>query len=285
MADVKTAYLTDRGVVRVAGPDAQTLLQGLVTNDVPDLAVGSAVYAGLLTPQGKILFDFIVSSSSNGGYLIDCDRATVKDLIKRLTLYRLRADVSFEDLSDEASVMCRWGDETTSTCDNALSFARDPRHADLGFREVIPRTEAMSENSTAEAYHTHRIALGVPEGGKDFPFGDTYPHEALFDELNGVSFTKGCFVGQEVVSRMEHRNATKKRVIKIVSEEPLPEQGAEIVAGDIVLGRLGSSVEQQGLGLVRVDRLSELDAKGLHPEIDGVTVALKKPDWARFEMP
>ena len=208
MPTPKTAELDDRGLVTVTGPDAAKLLQGLITNDLGALEPGHALFAGLLAPQGKILFDFFIVATDDG-FLIELAKGHVADFIKRLTLYRLRAEVTIEDSSDRYRVLAIWGPDTEAVKDNTSLTYQDPRHADLGQRRFVARSETVETTADAAHYHCHRIALGVPEGGKDYAFSDAYPHEALFDQLAGVSFTKGCFIGQEVVSRMEHRNATK----------------------------------------------------------------------------
>ncbi len=167
----------------------------------------------------------------------------------------------------------------------------DPRHPELGTR-ILAKAEHASDvalatnglNATAEDYHAHRIALGVPEGGKDFAFADTFPHEALFDQLIGVSFTKGCFVGQEVVSRMEHRRIARKRVVPLVGESALPATGTEIKAGDVSIGTLGSVAADRGLALLRLDRAAEAIAKGLPLSAGNVPVKIVLPPFATFTL-
>jgi folate-binding protein YgfZ len=149
--------------------------------------------------------------------------------------------------------------------------------------------DAISATKAAGAapsdYHAHRVRLGVPEGGKDFAFGDTFPHEALLDQLNGVSFTKGCFVGQEVVSRMEHRATTRKRIVSVIGDDKLPHPGTEIRAGQVAIGTLGSTAGRQGLALLRLDRAAEALEKGLHLAAGPVPVTIELPDFATFSLP
>jgi len=293
MPEIQTAELEDRGVVSVTGTDAGKLLQGLITNDLDTLKPGCALFAGLLSPQGKILFDFFVVPKSNG-YLIDIAKQHVATFIKRLTLYRLRADVTLE-ASPESQVMAGWDDTRAenSECDatvlakshstKSVTFT-DPRHADLGVRMLMDKSDGVSATSQSENYHAHRIGLGIPEGDKDYAFSDTYPHEALYDALHGVSFTKGCFIGQEVVSRMEHRNATKKRIVKVHGSGLLPDAGTEITAGDIVLGRLGSHADTAGLALIRVDRMKDVAKRGAVPSAQDIELQFTKPAWATYEL-
>jgi len=283
MPEFQTAELEDRGVLSVTGADAYKLLQGLITNDLDRIEPGNALFAGLLTPQGKILFDFLVVPVADG-YLIDIAQDQLSAFVKRLTLYRLRADVTLEDQSASRKVLATWG--TTDDAQymfDSIATARDPRHPELGHRHIIAKDTAIATNVSKTDYHAHRIQLGIPHGGQDYIYGDAYPHEALYDDLNGVSFTKGCFIGQEVVSRMEHRNATKKRIVSVVGNGPLPEVGTEISAGAIALGRLGSTNGKAGLALIRVDRMKDVTENGDPPKAQNVALKIGKPDWASFE--
>jgi len=300
---IQTAILHDRALVRVSGPDARKLLQGIITNDLDVIAPGKALFAGLLSPQGKILFEFFIANTEDG-FLLDVADDTVSDLIKRLTMYRLRANVTMEDESRSLQVHAAWGDGVSEKIEsrNILCAFRDPRLADMGERHIYRRNveDAIASPQQAESgaptidvvnnevnykdYHCHRIALGIPEGGKDYKFSNSYPHEALYDHIQGLSFTKGCFIGQEVVSRMQHRNATKKRIVQVTANQTLPESGTEITAGPISLGVLGSSCGQAGLALIRTDRLAEVGNKDLTPTAEGVAVKFTKPDWATFDL-
>jgi folate-binding protein YgfZ len=141
-----------------------------------------------------------------------------------------------------------------------------------------------ADSATPEDYHAHRIALGVPEGGKDYELGDTYPHEALFDQLNGVSFEKGCYVGQEVVSRMQHRGTARKRVVPVLADATLPDPGTPVVAGSVEIGRLGSSVDGMGLALLRLDRAAEMQEKGDALQAGSVPLRIELPRWAHFAL-
>jgi folate-binding protein YgfZ len=284
MAPVQIALLPDRGVVRVAGEDADKLLQGIITNDMGLLAGQPAIHAGLLTPQGKILFDFLVVKAP-GGFLLETAGEKVPELIKRLQLYRLRAKVEIADASSQHRVFAQWGASSTGSgaAPGVVSYA-DPRLAGLGWRtlgETAP--DIAATDAGADAYHAHRIALGVPEGGKDYAFGDAFPHEADFDLLNGVSFDKGCFVGQEVVSRMQHRGQARKRVVPIAGEAPLT-SGAEITAGTAVIGTVGSVAGPQALAMIRLDRWVEAKAKGERIHAGGVPIALRQPAWAKSDL-
>lgn len=275
------ALLTDRGVVAVKGPDAEKLLQGLLTNDVAGLVPGRAVFAGLLSPQGKILFDFIVHRTADG-LLLDVERSSAPQLAKRLTLYRLRSNVEIADRSDDFAVAVTWASDGEQAVNDA-----DPRLSQLGTRRVqsVADTPVLSGTPADErAYHAHRIALGVPEGGRDYAYGDTFPHEALYDQLHGVSFDKGCYVGQEIVSRMQHRGTARKRIVKVSGEAPLPATGTAIAAGGVEIGTLGSTSGSDGLALVRLDRAAEFKAKGVAIVAGDVAIKLAVPAYVTFAL-
>ena len=282
------AQLTGRGIVSVLGPDAEKLLQGLVTNDVP-VATGEATFAGLLSPQGKILFDFLIVRVADG-FLLDVTRDKAAELARRLTLYRLRSNVQIADRSQDFAVTAGWSttaDAGVSPPARLIASFRDPRLPDLGRRNIaeVSKPPVDSDNAAHEtAYHAHRIALGVPEGGRDYAYGEAFPHEALFDQIHGVSFEKGCYVGQEIVSRMQHRGTARKRVVQVRGESALPETGTEIVAGSVVIGTLGSIDGRDGLGLLRLDRAVEFKAKGIELAAGGVPLSLRKPAFATFSL-
>jgi tRNA-modifying protein YgfZ len=286
MSAAKMSLLDDRGVVAVTGQDAGTFLDGLITNDMGLLAKQGAIFAGLLSPQGKILFDFFVVKAVEG-YLLDVALAKADELVKRLTMYKLRAKVDVSNRSRDYATSAVWGpidagDPAISSRANRTSFI-DPRSDELGARILAlqPHHGALVVEP-ADAYHAHRISLDVPEGGRDYVFGDTFPHEALFDQVNGVSFTKGCYVGQEIVARMEHRGTARKRLVRVSSSGALPPLGTDIVAGDVVIGAMGSSVGIHGLAMLRLDRAVEFAAKGVALTAAGVTLTPDADDVARL---
>jgi folate-binding protein YgfZ len=259
MPSAKIARLTDRGVVKVSGADSEKLLQGIITNDLERLAQGTARHAGLLSPQGKILFAFFALRTPDG-FLLDVAAAKTAELVKRLTMYKLRADVTISDISSGFAVYAVWNDGAaaltqTRTC---LHFD-DPRHPAMGIRwlaEAPPPPDKQVVELAHIDYDALRVRLGVPEGGKDYEFGDAYPHEADFDLFNGVSFTKGCYVGQEVVARMQNKTVVRKRVVKISATGPLV-SGADVRFGDIAIGRVGTVDGTRALAMLRLDRAVE----------------------------
>jgi tRNA-modifying protein YgfZ len=287
MAPANIALLADRGVVRVGGDDAERLLQGIITNDMGLLARQSALHAALLAPQGKILFDFFVVKAP-GGFLLETAKEKAAELAKRLTMYRLRAKVEIADVSAAHRVLAAWGTASQGADASAgtIAFA-DPRLAALGWRIIADAAHSPGVGGAtevgAEAYHAHRIALGVPEGGKDYAFGDAFPHEADLDLLSGVSFDKGCFVGQEVVSRMQHRGHARKRVVPIEGEAVLS-SGADVTAGAAAIGKVGSVAGRQALATVRLDRWVEAKTKGEPVAAGGVAISLRQPSWAAFDL-
>ncbi|HXZ45725.1 MAG TPA: folate-binding protein [Pseudolabrys sp.] len=289
---MKAALLPDRGVVKVAGDDARRFLNGLATNDIGQVAPGRARFAALLTPQGKIIVDFLVAEAEpadGGGFFLDCPRALAPALVEKLNFYKLRAKVICEDLSEALGVMAVW--DGSGASEYGLSYP-DPRLAELGWRIMLPpdlAAEAAADLGAtlvdAEAYEIHRIALGVPRGGLDFIYGDTFPHEADMDQLNGVDFDKGCYVGQEVVSRVEHRASARNRVVPIAYDEFAPNSGLPIMAGDKQVGTLGSTAKGRGLALLRLDRVEDARAAGTPLEAGGIAIRIVKPAWAKFDWP
>jgi folate-binding protein YgfZ len=289
---MKTALLPDRGVVKVAGEEARRFLHGLVTADIAALEPGQARYAALLTPQGKIIADFIITeaeAADGGGFFLDCPRALAPALVEKLTFYRLRAKLAIEDLSGKLAVMAAW--EGTGATESGLLYP-DPRLPALGLRCILPPdllAEATAELGAtlveAVVYDAHRIALGVPRGGLDFIYGDAFPHEADMDQLGGIDFDKGCYVGQEVVSRVEHRASARSRLVPIAYDEYAPEDGLPVMAGEKQVGTLGSTANKRGIAMLRLDRVADAIAAGTPLKAGGVTIRAVKPDWAKFPFP
>jgi folate-binding protein YgfZ len=275
----RVARLARRGVLSVGGVDAAKFLNDLVTADVSRAGPNRAVYAGLLSPQGKILFDFIVFRDGDD-FLLDVAGSKAAELARRLGFYRLRANVTIADRSADIAVLVAWGDAPPAM---AGIVVPDPRLAALGWRAIVP--DGNSTNAGEHDYDAYRIALGVPEGGIDFAFGDLFPHDVDMDQLAGIDFTKGCYVGQEVVSRIEHRHTARRRFVTVAGTGPLPEKGAEITANGKPVGTLGSSSNGFGLALVRLDRAKEALDRGETMVAAGAPLTLAIPPWARFDWP
>ena len=286
---MKSAFLPDRGVIKVAGEDARNFLNGLITTDVDKLKPGLARFGALLTPQGKIIVDFLITEAPaghGGGFLIDCPKPLAEGLATKLKFYKLRAKVTVENLSDNLGVLAAWDGQLAAQPD--LSFA-DPRNEHLGTRILIPEDlkQKLSDLVGAELvdaadYEAHRIALGVPRGGLDFMYSDAFPHETNMDRLAGVDFDKGCYVGQEVVSRMQHRGTARTRSVKVLLEDSSPEVGVSVMAGDKSVGTMGSSAQGKGIALVRIDRVADALDAGQPLTAGGLALKLAEPDVVRI---
>jgi folate-binding protein YgfZ len=285
---MKAAFLPDRGVVKVSGEDARDFLNGLVTTDATLLRPGLGRFGALLTPQGKITVDFLITeapSGHGGGFLIDCPRALAQALADKLGFYKLRAKVVVENLSDDLGVLAAW--DGKPAVEPELAFA-DPRSAALGWRILVP-PELLQKAADligadlvdSAAYDAHRIASGVPRGGLDFMYGDAFPHETNMDRLHGVDFEKGCYVGQEVVSRMQHRGTARTRTVRVILEGFSPEPGTAILAGEKPVGTMGSTAGSHGLALIRTDRAADALEAGTALTAGGLAIRLADPDDLR----
>ncbi len=289
---MKAALLPDRGVVKVVGNDPRSFLNGLLTTDVTKVTPAQARFGALLTPQGKIVADCIVAEApaeDGGGFFLDCPRALAGELVQKLNFYKLRAKVICEDLSEVLGVMAVWNGNGST--EYGLIYS-DPRLPALGQRVMLPphlakeaAADLGAELMEAAAYEAHRIAQGVPRGGVDFIYGDAFPHETDMDQLAGVDFDKGCYIGQEVVSRMEHRGTARNRIVPIAAEGFVPDAGLPVMAGEKQVGVTGSHAGNRGLAMLRLDRVADARAAGLPLVAGGVTITPEKPDWATFAWP
>jgi len=289
---MQAALLPDRGVVKVTGEDARRFLNGLATNDIGKVTPQTACFAALLTPQGKIIVDFIVAeapAADGGGFFLDVPKALATVLVEKLNFYKLRAKVLVEDLSEALGVMAVW--DGAAETEYGLCYG-DPRLPELGMRIMLPphlAADAVKDIGATlgntDAYEAHRIALGVPRGGHDFAYGDTFPHEADMDQLAGVDFGKGCYVGQEVVSRVEHRSSARSRIVPIAYDEFAPMIGLPITAGEKEIGALTSTSKGRGLAMLRLDRLADAYAAGTPLSCGGLAIRVVKPRWAKFALP
>ncbi len=296
MTECWAAVLPDRGIVVVEGPDATEFLQDLVTNDVELERLGDAVFAALLTPQGRILFDFFVIRRGKQDYWLDCAKAQAADLVKRLSVYKLRAKITIADRSDTLMVVARWGECAAVQNTEDIAAYTDPRYAALGSRFIAGAGDAEhlaaqlgASHAGEAAYEAHRVALAVPQGGLDYVYGEALPHDVGLDELHGVDFEKGCYVGQEVVSRMHHLGTPKTRLAAVeLAEVPgggAPQPGCEIVASDLPVGRLGSVIGTKGIAIVRLDRAAEALSQEVPFCAGGAVLTLRQPPWASYRVP
>jgi len=286
------AHLADRAVISIKGEEAVTFLAGLLTCAVD--ASATPRYGALLTPQGKIIADFFVfrqqqsPSAEHGseGFLLDLAKVVVEALLRRLSLYKLRAKVTITDVSAELGVLAAW-DEPISAPSGILAFP-DPRFAPMGWR-LIAHADQLQALATASPsdYERHRIALAMPQGARDFTYGDAFPHEACMDQLGGVDFDKGCYVGQEVVSRTQHRGSARTRIAALGFSGEAPSEGQEIKAGEKSIGRIGSVDPEKGraIATLRLDRLEDALTDKLPLRAGEAVLRAEKPAWATYAFP
>ncbi|OWV67757.1 aminomethyltransferase [Rhizobium sp. R339] len=275
-------FLKDRALLFVSGAEAQPFLQNLITTDIVSLGADEARPGALLTPQGKILFDFMVWREGDG-YMLETDAGQRDGLLKRLTMYKLRAAVTLAAHAQEG-VTVSWSDDADGVPGVRDSQGvRDSRFAKAGVTLV---RRAGRHGDDAEAlYDTLRISHGIVTSGADFALQDAFPHDVLMDLNGGLSFKKGCYVGQEVVSRMQHRGTARRRVVTVSAATALPETGAEITAAGKPVGTLGSVEGGKGLAIVRIDRAGAAIAAST-PLLAGETpVSLALPTWSGLAFP
>nr|WP_295985145.1 folate-binding protein YgfZ [uncultured Agrobacterium sp.] len=270
-----SAFLADRRLIRVSGTGAEEFLNNLITTDVENLAEGEARASALLTPQGKILFDFLIARDGTD-YLIETGAAEQDALLRRLTMYKLRAPV---DLKSEATegVSVFWNEKAPE------AGIRDGRFAKAGVD--LFRLPGASSAGDAAAYEALRVEHGIAESGRDYALQDAFPHDVLMDVNDGVSFKKGCFVGQEVVSRMKHRGTARRRVVTVSAEGPLPDSGTEITANGKPVGTLGTVCGSTALAIVRIDRIADALASDTPLLAEDATVTVALPVWSGLSFP
>jgi len=288
-------HLADRAIIRAEGPDAESLLQNILTPDLAQLAEGEVRPGALLTPQGKILFDFVISRASPDAFLLDCRKDIAADFIRRLTFLRVRAKVNLS-LSDEELVSAFWqSDSSTSDPDStsvgiesASSESDSKKFADRRFPDEVSvfrvySSSAGDEQNLAE-WHRLRITHGVPESGMDYDLSDAFPHDILFDQNGGTGLRKGCYVGQEVVSRMHHRGTARRRLVIVEGASPLSSDEREITADGKPVGQLGTISGNRALAIVRVDRVAEAQASGIPVLAGGTELSFRLPAYAKFSL-
>lgn len=260
------AQITNRGIVTVTGEEAQDWLQDLVTGDLRQLAPGQAVYACLLTPQGKFLHDFLVTQSGEVLFL-ECEAGRADDLARLLKMYALRAKITIADAVSGYRIYAAWGYHDTAKLPFSGLWYRDPRHEKLGFRAIIPQDGRIETTAVFDDYDRHRIRLGIPDGSRDLAVKLSTILDYNIDLLNGVAWKKGCYVGQEVTARMHYRGLLKKRlyIIRSADNVPLPPAGEAVTAADgRKTGEIRSSCGAEGLALLKTDSAEQaLSAAGI----------------------
>jgi len=281
----------DRTVIEIAGPEAEHFLQNIVTADLDQLAGGEAKPSALLSPQGKILFEFLVSRAGEDRLRLDTIAGAADDLVRRLTLYRLRAKVDISK-QDQLLVGATWGDESASSEIDSAAPAAGPAPARLRDTRFVQGPAvwrlygaAIAADAPLSAWDALRVRHAVAEAAADYQPGDAFPHDVLLDQNGGVGFGKGCYVGQEVVSRMQHRGTARRRVLAAEADAPLPPAGTPITAAGRPVGQLGTVADRQGLAIARIDRVKDAQDGGTPLMAGDVEVRLSIPAWARFRFP
>ncbi len=269
------AYLPTRSLIRISGKDAQDFLHSLITTDVEGLPESEARPGALLTPQGKILFDFLIWRDGEG-YVIETGAGSRDALMKRLMMYKLRAAVDLAVLPEDG-VTVFWNEEADRGAVVDGAFAK------AGIS--LSRTSGQHADGPAEAYQALRITAGLVVSGEDYALQDAFPHDILLDKNGGLSFRKGCYVGQEVVSRMQHRGTARRRVAQVTAQAPLPATGTDITAGGKPVGTLGSVFGNQALAIVRIDRVGDAVANGVPLLAGDVAVTIELPAWTGLTFP
>ncbi|KUM24256.1 aminomethyltransferase [Mesorhizobium loti] len=280
------ALLEDRALISVSGPDAEHFLQNILTTDLDALRSGEAKPGALLSPQGKILFDFLISRAGDNGFQLECRADIADDFVRRLMLYRLRAKAEIAK-QDQLFVTVSWGDDSTASLFDSIG-ADSTALADTRFRDVAVRRAYGGEakdGGDPNAWLTLRVGNGIAESGSDYQLGDAFPHDVLLDETGGVGFKKGCYVGQEVVSRMQHRGTARRRVLIAVAAGSLPPAGTEVTVNGRPVGILGSVSGGRGIAIARIDRVkAALDASEAIMAGE-IPLVLAIPAWAKFSFP
>ncbi len=298
-ATASWARLDDRGVIGVDGADARDFLQGLVSNDVRRVSAARAIHAAFLTPQGKYLHDFFIAES-NGTLLLECERGRAADLVRLLTVYRLRSRVALADRSQTHAVFAAFG-EGAELCFGlapepgaAAGFVGgtayvDPRLAAIGVRLVLQRGDASAilervgcVPAAPEDYDRRRIALGLPDGSRDLEVGKAILLENGFAELNGIDWDKGCYLGQELTARTRYRGLVRKRLMPVIVEGPLPPPGTPVISDGKEVGEIRSGRDGMALAMIRLEALARA---GEAMTAGGATVTPRLPAWARLPVP
>ncbi|MGF1563698.1 MAG: YgfZ/GcvT domain-containing protein [Geminicoccaceae bacterium] len=282
MTDSFIAELPNRAVLRLRGAEHVPFLQGLVTCDVAHIEADQAVYGALLTPQGKFLYDFFIAREGDS-LLLETEAARFDELLKRLTMYRLRAKVDLIDERDAWRVYALVGQSPNQPLPAGSVAFDDPRLGDLGARALVPaNAEALPATTGFDAYDRHRLALGVPDGSRDLEIDKAILLENGFDELHGVAFDKGCFVGQELTARTKHRGLIRKRLLPVRIDGMAPDTGTTLTLDDKEAGVMRSRNGDLGLALLRLERIAPALA-GQVPLSSGDTRLWPYvPDWMRL---
>ncbi len=276
MSEVFSSRLINRGAIRLGGADRRSFLQGLISNDIESCRPGQAVYAALLTPQGKFLHDLFIADAGEE-FLIDCEAARADDLLSRLAAYKLRAKVTMEDAREDYEV---WAFGDRHSAFSIQGLFEDPRLTELGMRAILPKEESPNaECRSPNAYDCHRLSLGVADGSRDMIIEKSTLAEGNFDFLNGISWSKGCYVGQELTARMRYRGLAKKRLFPVKIEGPAPDFGTAIKSGDEEIGDMRSQCNNLGLALLNIAKAQAAIEAGAALTCGASRLIASKPAW------
>lgn len=295
---VQGTLLKNRGIIQIVGKDREIFLQGLITNDAQKIKFTQSIYTALLSPQGKFQYDFFISAIKDGTddsiWLLDCDLDRVDDLIKRMSIYKLRSEVTLENVTDKYSVIASWGDNKklppsmageTQQREGGCAFF-DPRLIEIGARMILP-TEKMLEQiaeleknniltiATMDDYEYHRIKLGIPDGQRDIIVDKGILLECGFDELNAIDWEKGCYMGQELTARTRYRGLVRKRLVPVQIIGEVPHYQTPIIQNLIEVGELRSTSQDWGIAMIRLEALH----KALPFSCGSATVTPHIPHW------
>lgn len=271
------AEIGNRGIVIVTGEEAQDWLQDLVTGDLRQLSPGQALYACLLTPQGKFLHDFLITQT-DGALFLECEATRADDLTRLLKMYALRAKVTVTDAVSGYRIYAAWGYHDTAALPFSDRWYRDPRHEKIGFRLVLAKDNDIDATATFDDYDRHRIRLGIPDGSRDLAVKLSTILDYNIDLLGGVAWKKGCYVGQEVTARMHYRGLLKKRLFPVQSgnNAPLPPVGTVVTGEDGKrAGEIRSSCGADGLALLKLEALEQKLAA------EGISLTLSVPEYLK----
>ena len=299
MAEEHRLFLENRGIIAVSGEEATSFLQGLVSNDVTKVSNEQAVYAAFLTPQGKFLFDFFILRDG-GRLLLDCEADRADDLMRRLNMYKLRSKVSLENATGDYRVIALIGEDALASLgldpvpgmakplDGGIVFV-DPRLSALGARAILPGDKAEAApflndftQIGNDAYDRLRLELGIADGARDLTVEKALLMESGFDELNGIDWDKGCYMGQETTARTKHRGLVKKRLMPVMIDGPLPAAGMPVFSGDREIGEMRSGRDGLALALIRLEELDPENGPAPTFTSGEARVTPKSPDWASF---
>jgi folate-binding protein YgfZ len=270
------SLLSDRAVLAIFGDDAATFLQGLISNDIRKVSAETAIFSALLSPQGKFLYDFFIIQQE-GTYLLETESSRLPDLVKRLLMYRLRSKVEIVPI-EGMKVAALWGGELEKWNLESGIYG-DPRLPELGKRIIYNENNRPAFNGEPGDYDRHRLLLAIPDGSKDVIIDRSLLLEFGYDELHGVDFTKGCYVGQEVTARSKHRATLRKFIHYVKGDKILPPPGTLIMAGGREVGEIRSSSGEVGLALLRSEEVKRAEENAIPLMCYDVMLTATLPKW------